>query len=148
MIDKSVILPCGPERAFELFTEQAGLWWPAARRHSKDPNSTIRMEATGRFYERSGDGSEVELGVVRQLEPGKRLLLDWYPGTGPNSPTRVEITFEPVDSGTKVTVRHDRGAADGDIFGRNAPAYDRSWDLVLNSLAAFLMSGNARVTLS
>lgn len=136
MIGKSVILACGPERAFELFTEQAGLWWPAARRHSKDPDSTIRMEAAGRFYERSQDGAEVELGVVRHFEPGRHLVLDWYPGTGPQVPTQVEITFEPVAGGTKVTVRHDRGAADEDTFGRNATAYDRSWDLVLAAAAA------------
>lgn len=137
MIVKSVVLACRPDRAFALFTEQAGLWWPAARRHSKDANSTIRMEATGRFYERSRDGTNVELGVVRQFEPGKRLLLDWYPGTGPDSPTQVEITFEAVDGGTKVTVRHDRGASDETVFGRNASAYDRSWDLVFASVAAF-----------
>lgn len=137
MIVKSVILECDPERAFTLFTEQAGLWWPPARRHSKDANSTIRMEATGRFYERSRDGTEVALGVVRQFEPARRLLLDWYPGTGPDFPTQVEITFEAVDGGTKVTVRHDRGAADAAVFGSNAPAYDRSWDLVLAAAAAF-----------
>lgn len=136
MIERSVILACGPERAFELFTEHAGLWWPAQRRHTKDVNSSIRMEATGRFYERSRDGAEIELGVVRRFEPGKRLVLDWYPGTGPDAPTRVEITFEPVDGGTQVTVHHDRGAADEAVFGRNAPAYDRSWDLVLASAAA------------
>ena len=61
MIAKSVILSCAPERAFVLFTEEAGLWWPAARRHSKDANSIIRMEAGGRFYERSSDGHEVDL---------------------------------------------------------------------------------------
>jgi len=43
----------------------------------------------------------------------------------------------PVDGGTKVIVRHDRGAADESVFGRNAPAYDRSWDLVLASVATF-----------
>lgn len=137
MIDKSVILACRPDRAFELFSEQAGLWWPADRRHSKDPDSMIRMEASGRFYERARDGTEVELGVVRHFEPGRRLVLDWYPGTGPQAPTEVEITFQPVDGGTKVTVRHERGAADDDTFGRKAPAYDRSWDLVLAAAAAF-----------
>jgi uncharacterized protein YndB with AHSA1/START domain len=136
MIVKSVILACDPDRAFTLFTEQAGLWWPAARRHSKDANSTIRMEAAGRFYERSGDGTEVELGVVRAYEPPGRLLLDWYPGTGPELPTRVEVTFEAVDGGTKVTTRHDRGAAGDEVFERNAPAYDRSWGLVLAAAVA------------
>ncbi len=139
MIVKSVLLACAPDRAFTLFTEQAGLWWPAARRHSKDANSTIRMEAGGRFYERSRDGTEVELGAVRAFEPPRRLLLDWYPGTGPDLPTQVEVTFEAVDGGTKVTVRHDRGAAGDAVFERNAPAYDRSWALVLAAAAAAAM---------
>jgi uncharacterized protein YndB with AHSA1/START domain len=137
MIVKSVILACDPDRAFVLFTEQAGLWWPAARRHSKDAKSTICMEPTGRFYERSREGPEVELGVVRHFEPARRLLLDWYPGTGPDCPTLVEITFEAVEGGTSVTVRHDRGAADELVFGGNSTAYDRSWDLVLVAAAAF-----------
>lgn len=135
MIVKTVILSCAPERAFALFTEEAGLWWPAARRHSRDANSIIRMEAGGRFFERPSDGHEVELGVVRQFEPARRVLLDWYPGTGPDAPTQVEITFEAVDSGTRVTVRHDRGAADLTVFEGNAPAYTRSWALVLAALA-------------
>ena len=137
MIVKSVVLACDPERAFALFTEEAGLWWPAARRHTKDARSTIRMEPGGRFYERSHDGTEVELGVVRQFEPARRLLIDWYPGTGPEHPTQVEITFEAVDGGTRVTIRHDRGAADVSLFEGTAPAYDRSWDLVLAAAAAF-----------
>ena len=133
MIVKSVVLACDPDRAFALFTEQAGLWWPAERRHSKDANSTIRMEATGRFFERSNEGAEVMLGVVRLFEPARRLLLDWYPGTGPDHPTQVEITFEAVDGGTRVTVHHSQGSTQPAAFGDNAPAYDRSWDLVLAS---------------
>ena len=135
MIVKSVVLACDPGRAFALFTEQAGLWWPAARRHSKDANSTIRMEASGRFFERSNEGTEVELGVVRQFERASRLLLDWYPGTGPENPTQVEIRFESADGGTKVTVRHSQGSAGSAAFEGNAPAYDRSWDLVLAAMA-------------
>ena len=136
MIVKSVVLACDPDRAFTLFTEEAGQWWPVARRHTRDAGSTIRMEAAGRFYERSRDGTEVELGVVLSFEPALRLLLDWYPGTGPDAPTRVEVTFEAVDGGTKVTVRHDRGGAGDAVFGGNAPAYDRSWDLVLAAASA------------
>jgi uncharacterized protein YndB with AHSA1/START domain len=137
MIVKSVILACDPGRAFALFTEHAGLWWPAARRHSKDANSTIRMEACGRFFERSTDGTEVQLGVVRQFEPPRRLLLDWYPGTGPENPTQVEVTFEAVDGGTRVTVRHSPGSAGPAAFEGSALAYDRSWDLVLAALALY-----------
>lgn len=135
MIVKSVLLACDPDRAFALFTEHAGLWWPAARRHTRDARSAIRMEASGRFYEKALDGTEVELGVVRRFEPARRLLLEWYPGTGPDAPTSVEVVFEAVAGGTQVTVRHDRGSADTSVFGGNARAYDRSWTLVLDAVA-------------
>jgi len=135
MIVKSVVLACDPGRAFALFTEHAGLWWPAGRRHTADAGSTIRMEASGRFFERSNDGTEVELGVVRHFEAASRMVLDWYPGTGRENPTRVEITFEAADGGTRVTVHHGPGSAGSVDFGRNASAYDRSWDAVLAAAA-------------
>lgn len=135
MIFKSVVLACDPQRAFALFTEHAGLWWPAGRRHTQDARSMIRMEAAGRFFERSNDGAEVELGAVLRFEPARRLLLDWYPGTGPANPTQVEVTFEAVDGGTRVTIQHGPGAAGELAFGRNAPAYARSWEAVLAALA-------------
>lgn len=136
MIIKSVVLACHPERAFSLFNEHAGLWWPAERRHTKDAASVIRIEASGRFFERASDGTEVDLGVVRQFEPARRLVLDWYPGTGRANPTQVEVKFEAVDDGTRVTVTHGPGAAGADVFGRNTPGYVRSWDLVLAALAS------------
>jgi hypothetical protein len=134
MIVKSVVLRCDPQRAFILFTEKAGQWWPAERRHTEDAASEIRLESAGRFFERASDGTEVELGFVRIFEPARRLIVDWYPGTGPDSPTQVEVTFEAVDAGTKVTIRHDPGAAGLERFARNAPAYDRSWDVVLAAM--------------
>jgi uncharacterized protein YndB with AHSA1/START domain len=134
---KSVDLRCDPARAFDLFTERAGEWWPAGRRHLEDAAPTvIRIEASGRFFERSSDGIEVELGVARAFEPARRLVLDWYPGTGPANPTQVEVRFEAIATGTRVTVTHGPGKAGVEMFGRNAPGYDRSWDLVLASLAA------------
>jgi hypothetical protein len=107
MIVKTVVLRCDRERAFALFTERAGEWWPADRRHSDDEASTIRIEPQ-RFFERPREGPDIELGVVRR--------------------------FEPVEDGTLVTVTHDAGAAALDVYGRNAPRYDRSWDAVLSAL--------------
>ncbi len=137
MITRSVMLRCDPQRAFSLFTENAGKWWPADRRHTDDDASTIRMESSGRFFERAGDGTEVELGVVRVFEPARRLVIDWYPGTGPERATRVDVLFEAVDQGTRVTVNHDAGSAGFEIFSRNAPTYERSWDAVLAAVADF-----------
>lgn len=134
MITKSVVLRCGPERAFALFTEHAGDWWPTDRRHTKDASSTIRIEASGRFFERASDGTEVELGFVRTYVPASRLVLDWYPGTGHENPTQVEVSFDRIDAGTRVTITHGPGTAGVELFDRNALQYGRSWNLVLASL--------------
>ena len=135
MITKTVVLKCDAARAFALFTEHAGQWWPEDRRHTDDNASTIRMEASGRFFERAIDGTEIELGIVRTFEPPHRLSLDWFPGTGADAPTRVTIVFESAADGTRVTIEHDEGAAPHDLFSRNDAAYDRSWDLVLAAVA-------------
>ncbi|HMD02552.1 MAG TPA: SRPBCC domain-containing protein [Candidatus Baltobacteraceae bacterium] len=135
MIVKSVVLRCTPERAFGLFTERAGEWWPADRRHTDDAASTIHIEPAGRFFERARDGTEVELGAVRAFEPPGRLELDWYPGTGRANATRVEVRFEAVEGGTRVTIMHDAGVASAETFARNAPVYARSWEAVLAALA-------------
>ena len=134
MIEKTVILRCSPERAFALFTERAGEWWPTERRHTKDPKSAIKIEKTGRFYERSTDGTEAELGIVRAFEPMKRLLLDWYPGTGAAHPTHVEVRFEPEGAATRVTIQHGPGPASEELYKQRAPAYEVSWARVFAEL--------------
>ena len=93
MIVKSVFLPLPRDAAFELFTQKIGQWWPADRRHTQDPASEIYLLASGRFYERAGDGREVDLGRVRAWEFPERILLDFYVATGRDQPTEVEIAF-------------------------------------------------------
>lgn len=133
MITRSVLLPKNPQASFALFTEKASEWWPADRRHTKDPNSTITLAATGRFSERSGE-KEVQLGKVRVWEPPHRLVLDWYPGTDAEHPTEVEITFIAEGEGTRVTVEHRPLPVSADLFKDRAPRYDKSWELVFAAL--------------
>ena len=125
-----MLLPCPPERAFHLLTQDAGAWWPSDRRHTKDPKSSIVIDAGGRFYERAADGTEVELGVVRVFEPPRRLVLDWYPGTGPAEPTHVEILLVAEGASTRVHLVHGAGAHSADSYAKRSAAYEKSWTLV------------------
>jgi uncharacterized protein YndB with AHSA1/START domain len=136
MITKTVQMACDPMRAFAIFTEQASAWWPPARRHTGDPNSAIAMLATGRFYERAGDGREVELGVVREWQPGERLVLDFYPGSDADHPTHVTVRFEPNADGTRVTIEHRPLPASEAIWKQRAAKFEQSWELLLPALAA------------
>jgi uncharacterized protein YndB with AHSA1/START domain len=135
-LTKSVLLPCGLDRAFTLFTEHASEWWPADRRHTGDASSEIRMLASGRFFERGRDGKEVELGRVRDWLPPRRIVLDWYPGTDAVHPTAVIITFAPEGDSTRITIVHTATPESADLWSPRAPRYAKSWDLVLAALEA------------
>jgi hypothetical protein len=136
VIRKSVVLRCGRERAFALFTERASEWWPPSRRHTGDPESEVLLEPAGRFWERARDGREVELGRVRAWDAPARVALDFYPGTGAEHPTHVVISFTAVDDGTLVVVEHGPTPASEALWEARAPAFVRSWDAVLAALRA------------
>ena len=134
MIKKSTWLPCNQARAFVLFTEKASTWWPESRRHTGDPQSEIHLSSTGRFWERATDGREAELGRVLEWSPPERLVLDFYPGTDPQHPTRVAVMFTIDGDGTRVTVEHSPTPSSADLWTGRAPQFERSWDLLLAAL--------------
>lgn len=134
MIEKSVVLPCDAARAFHLFTREISSWWPPSRRHTSDPASTLTLEPTGRFFERAASGLEVELGRVCAWEPPHRLLLDFYVGTDPEHPTRVEIRFEPLAKGTRVVVDHRPTPISQEMWDQRNARFASSWELVLQAL--------------
>jgi Activator of Hsp90 ATPase homolog 1-like protein len=136
MISKSVVLACEPARAFQLFTARIGEWWPADRRHTKDPHSELFLLESGRFYERSRDGTEVDLGKVRVWEPPQRLVLDFYVGTDAGHPTEVEVRFSAEGSVTRVSIAHRPTPASQAMWNLRAPIFERSWDAVLTAIAA------------
>ena len=134
MITKSVLLPVDPATAFRLFTEQINEWWPADRRHSGDPASSLHLRADGGFFERTSDGRVVALGrVVEWLAP-RRIVLDFYIATGPTQPTRAEVRFVPEGNGTRVTVTHSPKPESENLWDDRAPRYERSWDIVFAAL--------------
>jgi hypothetical protein len=134
MIVKSVHLPLAPAAAFALVTDRIDEWWPVERRHAESPGSQIFLLASGRFYERAGDGTEVELGFVRTWDFPRRIVLDFFIATGPERPTEVEIAFVARGAGTEVTVQHRPKPSSEALWSERAPRYARSWDEVLAAL--------------
>ena len=53
------------------------------------------------------DGSEFEVGRIDVWEPGKRLALSWRQATfAADQTTYLEVSFEAIGDGTRVTVEH------------------------------------------
>ena len=90
-----------PERAFEVFTRDIGVWWQPNDLFRFTPRSPgeIALEAGegGRFTETLANGKVFEIGRVTGWEPGARLALTWRQATfAPDQMTHVEVVFEPV----------------------------------------------------
>ncbi len=100
------------ERAFAVFTEGFGSWWPATH-HLGDAelaDAIIEPRAGGRWYERNADGSECDWGHVIAWEPPHRVLLAWQLDADwhydPDLITEVDVRFEADGDGTRVTFEH------------------------------------------
>lgn len=100
-----------PDRAFRAFTEEVGAWWRPHPLFLATPRSpgTVAFEPgpDGRFVEVLPNGKVFEIGRIRVWDPPRRLVFGWRFATfAPDMDGEVDVTFTPVDSDTRVTVRH------------------------------------------
>lgn len=134
MIHKSTLLPCSPARAFELFTGHASTWWPPERRHTGDPQSSIRLTSDGLFVETGASGKVVDLGHITRWDPPHRLEVDFYVASGKDQPTLLVVTFAAEGTGTRVSIQHGPGPRSADVWTRRASAFESAWSLLLPAL--------------
>jgi uncharacterized protein YndB with AHSA1/START domain len=115
----SVTVPADPIAAFSIFTTETDLWWgrgPKFRFAGRQPG-IVRFEPRlgGRLMEEfeSPTGPQTfTKGTITAWQPPERFRFDWRGGNfAPDESTTVEVTFEAVPTGTRVTVRHSGWAA-------------------------------------
>jgi uncharacterized protein YndB with AHSA1/START domain len=106
----TTIVAVDPQSAFEMFTEEVDLWWrrdPRFRNMDTDRTLAFEPGPGGRLVAYQESGAVFEIGKVLAWEPPKRLAFAWRARNfeGDES-TEVEIHFEPVEQGTRVTLEH------------------------------------------
>jgi uncharacterized protein YndB with AHSA1/START domain len=133
---RSVDVPLPRERAFELFTAKASIWWPFATHSVAGDAAELAIfepHIGGRVYERARDGTEHDWGAITVWEPPDRFALSW--------------TLDPSCAGTEVEVRFSERAGDGtrvelehrgwrDAAPELVEGYAGGWEHVLRTFAA------------
>ena len=132
-VDKSVLVPLGPDETFTLITEPERL----RRWHTITARIDLRAGGDYRFTIVPGHSAA---GKVKEIEPGRRLVLSWgWEDTDdlPPGASTVTITLEPVDGGTLVRLVHDG------LTEQQAEGHGAGWDHYLERLAAAARDGDA-----
>ncbi|MGY1811032.1 SRPBCC domain-containing protein [Blastococcus sp. SYSU D00669] len=132
-IVRQVTVAAPPERAFALFTERIGEWWPRAGHSVFGERATVAFEGRG-LVERAGDRVSV-WAEATLWEPPDALELDWHPGRTAEDATHVRVTFEADGERTLVTLEHsgwERRADAADV----RESYEQGWPVVLGRFAA------------
>jgi uncharacterized protein YndB with AHSA1/START domain len=122
----SVDVKASSARAFELFAQNMGAWWPHGKTPAGSPHAALIIEPRkdGRWFERDADGHETQWGKVLAWEPPRRLLLGWQLDHNfrfeADLLMEVEIRFEQLaGGGTRVSLEH----RDLELLGVEAEAF-------------------------
>lgn len=142
----AVAVPLAPDRAFALFTDGLGTWWPSEYTWSGDVLDTIGIEAGegGMCFELGPHGFRCDWGRVLAWEPAERLVITWQisprrePVPDPAKASEIEVRFAAGDGGgTRVELEHRAFERHGEETAgyRDALASPQGWPYILDRYA-------------
>lgn len=142
----SISVAVDVERAFRVFTEQMGSWWPPEHHINDAPMAAAILEPRvgGRWYELGIDGSQCEWGVVLAWDPPHHVAVSWHlDGDFRYDPTverssRVDVRFQAQEDGTtRVELEHSGLDHHGPTWRRlrDAVSEPAGWPLHLRRFA-------------
>ena len=110
-VSVSIDVAVEPHLAYEVFTREIDRWWQRGPRYRflapYDGAIVLEPGAGGRLLHAADGGRVVVGGVVDVWDPPRRLGFTWrLPNFAPDQVTRVDVRFDPVTAGTRVTVTH------------------------------------------
>jgi Activator of Hsp90 ATPase homolog 1-like protein len=140
-VRREVIVAVAPDLAFDVFTRDIGRWWPLEENGVYGAGATVAFEDRD-LVERSPAGEPTVWGTVTVWEPGRRVAFTWHPGRPASPATQVEVTFEEIADGTRVTLTHSGWEAVEEPCGARE-GYDNGWPWVLDRFVSETARGAA-----
>jgi uncharacterized protein YndB with AHSA1/START domain len=111
----SIVVDAPIDRAFNVFTEDIGSWWPEDHHilQAELAEMVFEPRAGGHVYDRGLDGSECRWARVLAYEPPERILiswdisLQWQLESDPAKTSEIEVRFVPQGPNqTRVELEH------------------------------------------
>jgi uncharacterized protein (TIGR03086 family) len=131
---KTAVLPVSVDEAFALITQ------PERLRRWQTVTARIDLRVGGDFRWTVTPG-HIAAGTVREIEPGKRIVLGWgweggMGGLEPDAST-ITITLTPVGEGTEISLVHEG------LTEEQAVGHAEGWDHFLERLVKLATTGDA-----
>ncbi|HET7234917.1 MAG TPA: SRPBCC domain-containing protein [Actinomycetota bacterium] len=143
---RSVTVRCDPERAFRLFTEEMGSWWPVrthARAVTEFEDEDLKVERVefqtfegGSVLEHMSNGETLPWGEVVAWDPPRSFVLAWKPHPRPTPPTEVEVRFTAQGQHTIVELEHRAWERLGEDVEEIRAGYSEGWIVTLERFRA------------
>ena len=138
-IIKTIEVPCSQEKAFGVFVNEMGSWWPLDKRSmslmsgERKPAKSLRIEAKlgGQIVETGHDDTEYHWGTIRSYDPHDSLAMDFHMGLPPENASLVEVRFTALENGrTRVELTHSNWEAFGDMAEMMRSGYGSGWVII------------------
>jgi hypothetical protein len=149
VVRKTIVVNADIQRAFEVFSQNMGQWWPKEHHIGGSPLLAVVVEPRngGRWYEKDEDGSECDWGTVLDWQPPTRVLFSWHLNgdfeyvADIARASEVEVRFTTEREGwTRVELEHRRFERHGESGDRLRTAVDKpgGWTYVLDGSVKLL----------
>jgi len=108
LILASVEIAAPPERVFQaLVSNEVCAWWvrPGVF-DTREWTGDMRVGGRWRSSGIGGGRAYAIEGEFLDIDPPRKLVHTWHPVGAPGTPSTVTYRLEPLDGGTRVTLRH------------------------------------------
>ncbi len=136
-IIKTIEVPCSQEKAFGVFVNEMGSWWPLDKRSmsmkSGKPAKSLRIEPKqgGKIVEIGHDDTEHLWGTIKSYDPHDSLSMDFHRGLPAEIASRVDVRFTALgNERTRVELNHSNWEAFGEMAEMMRGGYGSGWVII------------------
>ncbi len=137
-IIKTIEVPCSQQKAFGVFVNEMGSWWPLDKRSMSlmqggKPAKSLRVEAKqgGKIVEIGSDDTEHLWGTIKSYDPHDFVSMDFHMGLPPENASLVEVRFTALgEEQTRVELTQSNWEAFGDMAEMMRDGYGSGWVII------------------